>query len=35
VTGWTKNVALITDAPRSALAAAGVVLLAGQLVSAR
>jgi len=35
VTGWTKHVALITDAPRSALAAAGVVLLAGQLVSAR
>ena len=35
VTGWTKGVALVSDAPRSALAAAGVVLPAGQLVSAR
>jgi DeoR/GlpR family transcriptional regulator of sugar metabolism len=35
VTGWSKGVALITDAPRSALAAAGIVLPSGQLVSAK
>ena len=35
VTGWAKGVALVSDAPRSALAAAGIVLPEGQLVSAR
>jgi len=35
VTDWTKNVALITDGLALRLAAAGVVLPAGQLVSAR
>jgi DeoR/GlpR family transcriptional regulator of sugar metabolism len=35
VTGWTKNVALITDAPRSSLAAAGIALPGGQLVLTR
>lgn len=35
VTGWAKGVALVSDAPRSALVAAGIVLPEGQLVSAR
>jgi DeoR/GlpR family transcriptional regulator of sugar metabolism len=35
VTAWTQGVALISDAPRSALAAAGITLPAGQLVPAR
>ena len=35
VTGWTKNVGLITETPRPALAAAGIALQPGRIVSAR